>query len=167
MGNRRTEWPPDPVLYGGRPYGGFVNRAARWQLHRLIYKPPSPMFCIHLCPVSVVCQWSRDHHGEGMWSEGCWLAERKHAMWPGQSHGGTTGTWEKTSQGHEHATGGGHGNLCNCHLTDGWFQQFTDAPWHCMSMVLPWTYLKSPIQQMAYCIGWYMFVTTDTINGIP
>ena len=27
MGNRRTERPPDPVLYGGRPSGGFVNRA--------------------------------------------------------------------------------------------------------------------------------------------
>ena len=29
MGNRRTERPPDPVLYGGRPSGGFVNRAVR------------------------------------------------------------------------------------------------------------------------------------------
>ena len=29
MGNRRTERPPDPVLYGGRPSGGFVNRAGR------------------------------------------------------------------------------------------------------------------------------------------
>ena len=27
MGNRRTERPPDPVLYGGRPSGGFVNSA--------------------------------------------------------------------------------------------------------------------------------------------
>ena len=27
MGNRRTERPPDPVLYGGRLSGGFVNRA--------------------------------------------------------------------------------------------------------------------------------------------
>ena len=27
MGNRCTERPPDPVLYGGRPSGGFVNRA--------------------------------------------------------------------------------------------------------------------------------------------
>ena len=27
MGNCRTERPPDPVLYGGRPSGGFVNRA--------------------------------------------------------------------------------------------------------------------------------------------
>ena len=27
MGNRHTERPPDPVLYGGRPSGGFVNRA--------------------------------------------------------------------------------------------------------------------------------------------
>ena len=29
MGNRRTERPPDPVLYGGRPSGGFVNSAVR------------------------------------------------------------------------------------------------------------------------------------------
>ena len=29
MGNCRTERPPDPVLYGGRPSGGFVNRAVR------------------------------------------------------------------------------------------------------------------------------------------
>ena len=29
MGNRRTERPPDPVLYGGRPSGGFVNRAVK------------------------------------------------------------------------------------------------------------------------------------------
>ena len=29
MGNRRTERPPDPILYGGRPSGGFVNRAAK------------------------------------------------------------------------------------------------------------------------------------------
>ena len=28
MGNRCTERPPDPVLYGGRPSGGFVNSAA-------------------------------------------------------------------------------------------------------------------------------------------
>ena len=28
MGNCRTERPPDPILYGGRPSGGFVNRAA-------------------------------------------------------------------------------------------------------------------------------------------
>ena len=27
IGNCRTELPPDPVLYGGRPSGGFVNRA--------------------------------------------------------------------------------------------------------------------------------------------
>ena len=27
MGNCRTERPPDPVLYGGRPSGGFVNSA--------------------------------------------------------------------------------------------------------------------------------------------
>ena len=27
MGNRCTERPPDPVLHGGRPSGGFVNRA--------------------------------------------------------------------------------------------------------------------------------------------
>ena len=27
MGNRCTERPPDLVLYGGRLYGGFVNRA--------------------------------------------------------------------------------------------------------------------------------------------
>ena len=27
MGNRHTEQPPDPILYGGRPSGGFVNRA--------------------------------------------------------------------------------------------------------------------------------------------
>ena len=27
MGNRRTERPPDPVLCGGRPSGGFVNSA--------------------------------------------------------------------------------------------------------------------------------------------
>ena len=26
MGNRCTERPPDPVLYGGRLSGGFVNR---------------------------------------------------------------------------------------------------------------------------------------------
>ena len=25
MGNRHTERPPDPVPYGGRPSGGFVN----------------------------------------------------------------------------------------------------------------------------------------------
>ena len=29
MGNCRTERPPDPVLYGGRPSGGFVNRAVK------------------------------------------------------------------------------------------------------------------------------------------
>ena len=29
MGNCRTERPPDPVLYGGRPSGGFVNWAVR------------------------------------------------------------------------------------------------------------------------------------------
>ena len=29
MGNRRTERPPDPVLYGGRPSRGFVNNAVR------------------------------------------------------------------------------------------------------------------------------------------
>ena len=29
MGNRHTEQPPDPILYGGRPSGGFVNRAVR------------------------------------------------------------------------------------------------------------------------------------------
>ena len=29
MGNRRTERPLDPVLYGGRPSGGFVNRAVK------------------------------------------------------------------------------------------------------------------------------------------
>ena len=29
MGNRRIERPPDPVLYGGRPSGGFVNSAVR------------------------------------------------------------------------------------------------------------------------------------------
>ena len=28
-GSRRQEWPPEVVLYGGRPYGGFVNRAVR------------------------------------------------------------------------------------------------------------------------------------------
>ena len=27
MGSRCTERPPDPVLYGGRPSGSFVNRA--------------------------------------------------------------------------------------------------------------------------------------------
>ena len=27
MGNHRTERPPDPVLYGGRPSGSFVNSA--------------------------------------------------------------------------------------------------------------------------------------------
>ena len=29
MGNRHTERPPDPVLYGGRRSGSFVNRAVR------------------------------------------------------------------------------------------------------------------------------------------
>ena len=29
MGNHRTERPPDPVLYGSRPSGGYVNRAVR------------------------------------------------------------------------------------------------------------------------------------------
>ena len=29
MGNHRTERPPDPVLYGGRQSGGFVNRAVK------------------------------------------------------------------------------------------------------------------------------------------
>ena len=29
MGNCCTERPPDPVLYGGRPSGGFVNRAVK------------------------------------------------------------------------------------------------------------------------------------------
>ena len=29
MGNCRTERPPDPVLYGGRPSGSFVNRAVK------------------------------------------------------------------------------------------------------------------------------------------
>ena len=33
MGNRRTERPPDPVLYGGRPSGGFVNSAVKLQVH--------------------------------------------------------------------------------------------------------------------------------------
>ena len=32
MGNRRTERPPDPVLYGGRPSGGFVNSAVKHPL---------------------------------------------------------------------------------------------------------------------------------------
>ena len=27
MGNHRTERPPEPILYGGRPSGDFVNRA--------------------------------------------------------------------------------------------------------------------------------------------
>ena len=27
MGNCRTERPPDPILYGGRPSGAFANRA--------------------------------------------------------------------------------------------------------------------------------------------
>ena len=27
MGNCHTERPPDPILYGGRPSGGFVNSA--------------------------------------------------------------------------------------------------------------------------------------------
>ena len=30
MGNHHTERPPDPVLYGGRPSGGFVNRAVNF-----------------------------------------------------------------------------------------------------------------------------------------
>ena len=29
MGNCRTERPPDPILYGGRPSGGFVNSAVK------------------------------------------------------------------------------------------------------------------------------------------
>ena len=29
MGNSRTERPPDSVLYGGRPSGGFVNCAVK------------------------------------------------------------------------------------------------------------------------------------------
>ena len=29
MGHHRTERPPDPVPYGGRPSGGFVNSAVR------------------------------------------------------------------------------------------------------------------------------------------
>ena len=32
-GNRHAERPPDPVLYGGRPSGGFVNRAVKsWRI---------------------------------------------------------------------------------------------------------------------------------------
>ena len=33
MGNRGTERPPDPVLYGGRPSGGFVNRSVKGIQH--------------------------------------------------------------------------------------------------------------------------------------
>ena len=36
MGNRRTERPPDPVLYGGRPSGGFVNRAVMCLVDHLL-----------------------------------------------------------------------------------------------------------------------------------
>ena len=35
MGNCCTERPPDPVLYGGRPSGGFVNRAVNPFFHFL------------------------------------------------------------------------------------------------------------------------------------
>ena len=43
MGNRHTERPPDPVLYGGRPSGGFVNRAVSCPLClRLILQGPLP-----------------------------------------------------------------------------------------------------------------------------
>ena len=33
MGNRHTERPPDPILYGGRPSGGFVNSAVNTHGH--------------------------------------------------------------------------------------------------------------------------------------
>ena len=42
MGNRRTERPPDPVLYGGRPSGGFVNSAVK-DLNHLV--PLQGYFC--------------------------------------------------------------------------------------------------------------------------
>ena len=38
MGNHHTERPPDPVLYGGRPSGGFVNRTVT----ALFTKPLAP-----------------------------------------------------------------------------------------------------------------------------
>ena len=38
MGNRRTEQPPDPILYGGRPSGGFVNRAVKLQTSCILLK---------------------------------------------------------------------------------------------------------------------------------
>ena len=34
MGNRRTERPPDPVLYGSRLSGGFVNSAVNSAIHK-------------------------------------------------------------------------------------------------------------------------------------
>ena len=56
MGNCRTERPPDPVLYGGRPSGGFVNSAVRVRLNwsdsesdifsRYLYIE-NPIECLH------------------------------------------------------------------------------------------------------------------------
>ena len=44
MGNRCTEGPPDPVLYGSRLYGGFVNNAVNGMKGKpftaLFTKPP-------------------------------------------------------------------------------------------------------------------------------
>ena len=34
MGNCRTERPPDPILYGGRPSGSFVNSTANSAIHK-------------------------------------------------------------------------------------------------------------------------------------
>ena len=41
MGNHHTERPPDPVLYGGRPSGGFVNSAVRRFIYILLF--------VHVC----------------------------------------------------------------------------------------------------------------------
>ena len=32
IGNRHTERPPDPVPYGGRPSGSFVNSTVQWRI---------------------------------------------------------------------------------------------------------------------------------------
>ena len=51
MGNHHTERPPDPVLYGGRPSGGFVNSAVRQPPSHDTPEPPAKKIkCQHSSP---------------------------------------------------------------------------------------------------------------------
>ena len=51
-GNHRTERPPDPILYGCRPSGGFVNSAVTGivYLSPRTLPPNTMLFCGQRCP---------------------------------------------------------------------------------------------------------------------